>query len=79
MIDFMRDEPWLTALIAAAIGAVLLVVLLVAKESRDCTARGGEMVGDGTYTTTYTQVGNVMMPIVSENQVCTVAKYEGPR
>lgn len=49
----------------------LLFILAIFVMYDDCKSRGGEMVPNGVYNTTYVYSGNVMIPITSEGSKCS--------
>lgn len=58
----------MTLLVVLLIGSIVAIVIY----GKECEAKGGKMVGDGTYTTTVTVVNGVGIANTSENKTCSV-------
>lgn len=66
---------WFNAIVLTVLGLVIALFIFaifgIFSYVDDCENRGGHLVGDGTYTTTYIQSGNVLIPLTNENMVCS--------
>lgn len=58
-------------LIGLVVGLFITAIVGIFLYMGDCHDRGGHLVGDGTYTTTYIHSGNVLIPVTNENVVCS--------
>lgn len=76
MIEFLREEWWFTAIIGFVLALITAAVFFSIKESNECEARGGQMVGTGEYYTTVTMVGKVPVANTYEHQECSVPAPE---
>jgi len=65
-------EFWFHPIIIITVLFVVLMSVAIHMAFTECEAKGGKMVGDGTYTTTVTVVNGVGVGSTSENKTCSV-------
>lgn len=70
-IKMMEMDKVMIGIGATIVALLLVCIFAIVQESKDCEAKGGEMVGTGRYTTTYVMSGSVLMPISSEVTECS--------
>lgn len=61
------------SILIVGICLVLIVFIFIAtnEEVKRCKAKGGEMIGSGTYETLYTLAGDVLVPVMYEITECS--------